>query len=331
MVTKEQSSLGAESQRRLAASAVETFALPSNDDQLFLPLTELIDRTGTPFSELGRALHANLLGLLSTVSMPYTIAHNSAINRHWQRIRTSERILALLSQAEPNETEEAFRLRREHEALAAARPKMQEFVDSEFGKAALIEDTLEYLDTLRSDESLSVAAREIILQGAVLCWGAFEVLARDCFTAYINSNPDRSLILLADPVAKRRFESPKISLETLAANKFDLSGRMGTLLARQQDLSDVYSVKAIYQALFSENDKLGAALDDPDLRLLSLRRNLIVHQRGVIDEIYATAANSPQHVGERLKVTPTELLSHLNTTLNVSVGLLSAVSAAQSS
>jgi hypothetical protein len=104
---------------------------------------------------------------------------------------------------------------------------------------------------------------------------------------------------------------------------------MGTLLAQQQDLSDVYSVKSVYQALFPDDKRLSDALSDSDLRLLSLRRNLIVHQCGVIDEIYAASANCCQHIGERLKLSPDGLEAHLCTTMKVASGILDAVSAAK--
>jgi len=131
--------------------------------------------------------------------------------------------------------------------------------------------------------------------------------------------------LLDDPAAKRRFELSKVSLETLAAHNFDLSARMGTLLAEQQDLSDAYSIKAVFQALFPTNDELRDALNDPDLRLVSLKRNLIVHRRGIIDEKYATSTKCCQQVGQRLRVTPFELEDHIGTTIRVATDILHAV------
>jgi hypothetical protein len=95
-------------------------------------------------------------------------------------------------------------------------------------------DTLGFLENLRSEEPVIGAANELILQGVVLCWGAFEVFARDCFIAHLNAKPDRTLVLLADSVAKRRFELSKVSVEILATQSFNLSQRMGTLLANSK-------------------------------------------------------------------------------------------------
>ncbi len=313
--------------RALAQRVTSSFAIPPNEDQLFAPLTEVMANVGQPFGESGRVLKANISGLISAVSMPYTLANRSSVDRHWQRIYSAARIRSLKLYAAPGERPEDLDLRREREAQARAQPEMDSFLRSAEGRDAVISDTLGFLERLYADEPLAGAANELILQGVVLCWGAFEVLARDCFTEHLNVNPNRALTLLEDQVAKRRFELSKISLETLAAHNFDLSARMGTLLAQQQDLSDIYSIKAVYQALFAGNADLRDALNDSDLRLLSLRRNLIIHRRGIIDVTYAAASNCSQRIGERLRLTPDELETHVGTIIKAASSILEAVSA----
>ena len=324
---KEEESSAAQALRNLAERAMLTFAIPPDEKQLFSPLAEAIARVSKPFDEIGTALRANIAGLISTVSVPYTLANKSATDLHWQRIHIAERIRSRGLDAGPNETQDELELRRHQEAQARAESKMDSFVCSSEGNEALIRDTLVFLESLRTDGAVIAAANDLILQGVVLCWGAFEVFARDCFIAHLNARPSRSLALLGDPVAKRRFELSKVSLETLATHNFNLSERMGTLLAQQQDLSDVYSVKSVYQALFPDERRLSDTLTDSDLRLLSLRRNLIVHQCGVIDETYAAAANCCQQVGDRLKLSPDNLEVHLDTTVKVATSILDAVSA----
>ncbi len=312
--------------RALARSVLSIFMVPPDEDRLFSPLDAIIVRSSKAFAEICLTLRSNLTGLLSTISMPYAMADRSAHGRHWQRIRTAASIRSLMLDAEPGESKEALDLRREWEALARARPEMESFLRSTEGRDAIARDTLQFLEGVRTDGALVEAAHELVLQGVVLCWGAFEVFARDCFISYLNANPGCSLALLADPVAKRRFELSKVSLETLAEHKFDLSGRMGTFLARQQDLSDVYSVKSVYHALFPNSTKLSDVLGDPDLRVLSLRRNLIVHQRGIVDEIYAAETNCTQGLRERLKVSPKDIEIHLKTVVNAAVSILDSIS-----
>jgi hypothetical protein len=310
----------------LARSVRSSFA---GESDLFSALDALIARLNKPFDEIGKSLRANISGLLATISVPYTLAQTSMMGRHFQRFHMAARIrlLEVKYPGDPPEAPDAGRdAEREHEALAKANAHMDRFANSDEGRGLLIRDTLGFLEGLRANASIGVAANEMLLQGAVLCWGAFEVLGRDCFVERLNSNPSLALRLLADPVAKRRFELSKISLETFAAHGFDLSGRMGTLLAQQQDLSDIYSIKSVYHALFPDRDSLRDSLSDPDLRSLSLRRNLIVHRRGIIDETYASSMKISRCVGDRLALCPDDLEVHLNTVLRSAVSILEAVS-----
>jgi hypothetical protein len=326
--TAEQKPSAPEALGSLAQRMRLTFSVPPNEEQLFSPLTEAIARVSKPFGEIGTALRANIAGLISTVSMPFTLAYRSATDGHWQRLHTAARIRSLKLNVGSNETEQELESRRQREALTRVKSEMASFLDSPEGRDALIRHTLGFLENLCSNEAVIGAANELILQGVVLCWGAFEVFVRDCFIAHLNAKPIRTLALLGDSVAKRRFEFSKVSLETLATHNFNLSDRMGTLLAQQQDLSDVFSVKSVYQALFPDDRKLSDALNDTDLRLLSLRRNLIVHHCGVIDEIYAAAANCSERVGDRLKLSPDNLEVHLGTVMKVATSMLDAVSVA---
>ena len=308
----------------LARRVTSVFFIERGGDEFAGPLTELTSRITEPFCEIGKNLRANLDGLLSVVSMPFQLANRSSVGHHWQRIHNSKRILSLITQAEENETKEALESRREKEALASAQREMDQFVHSAEGQDFITRDTLHFLATLSSDASMATAAEELTLQGLVLCRGALEVLCRDCFIAHLNLNPDRVLALVDDPVSKRRFELSKISLETLSAHDFDLSGSMGTILAAQQDLSDVYSIKVVFQALFPSNDALRDALNDTDLRILSLRRNLIVHRRGIIDPAYATATKCPRLIGQRIKLEPNDLKVHLTTAMRTATVILEA-------
>src|SRR5258708_8663966 len=109
-----------EALRRLVQRTTLTFAIPPDEEQLCLPLTAAIARVGKPFTEIGAALRANIAGLISTVSVPYTLAYRSATDRHWQRIYSAARIRSLKLDAGPNETQEELELRREREALTRA-------------------------------------------------------------------------------------------------------------------------------------------------------------------------------------------------------------------
>jgi hypothetical protein len=113
------------------------FAVPADAEQLFGPFTEAIAKVGEPFNGAGKALRANIDGLLSTITIPYRLAFTSAFDRQWQRIRMAEGIRSLKLDAERGETLESLESRRDQEALAQARPKMDRFVHSDEGQDVL--------------------------------------------------------------------------------------------------------------------------------------------------------------------------------------------------
>src|SRR5207248_5961484 len=114
-----------------------------------------IGRASKPFTDSGTALRANIEGLISTISVPYTLATKSASDRHWQAIHSAERIRSLMLDAGANE--------RERQALTSAKSRMQSFVRSPEGRDALMRDTLNFLESLRSDEAVLRAAKALIL------------------------------------------------------------------------------------------------------------------------------------------------------------------------
>lgn len=90
--------------RALARLVMSTFFIPLDEDQLFSPLTGVIARVIEPYVGIGQAFRTNLAGLLSTISMPYTLANASAMDRNWQRIHLAARIRSLGLEAAPHET-----------------------------------------------------------------------------------------------------------------------------------------------------------------------------------------------------------------------------------
>ena len=230
-------------------------------------------------------------------------------------------------EAEGEETEAELDERRDRIARSQADATMRDFLGSKKGQESVIADTCLFLLRAVERDTLAAAAGELLLQGVVLAWGAFEVLARDCFVHFLNAKPDAVQRLLIDPSAKKRLDLGKVPLETLAAHGFDLSAKMGSLLAEQQDLSDIRSVKAVYGALFPNSPALRDALNSASLRLLSLRRNLVVHRRGIIDDTYRRGADEGAALGSRLVVSPQTLERHLSACLAAGRELLLMVSA----
>lgn len=312
--------------KALVRRATASFLVPPEEKKLFANFDESIHVLRPTVQKIAEAFRANILGLLTTVSFPYRLAHSATVDRHYQRIVSAERIRSLMLEQKPGESDTDLDARREAVARKHAKEKMEEFVSSSEGANTIIHDSLSFLERSKGDAELSASANELILQGVVLCWGAFEVLVRDAFVALLNHEPHLVENLVNDPVAKRRFDLAKIPLETLSQHDFDLSGKMGDILGQQQDLSDIQSVKAVYGAIFPKDATLRDALSSEVLRVLSQRRNLIVHRRGLIDDAYFKAVAGNQEVGERLRILPDELEKSINCSMVAASAILAAVS-----
>ncbi len=81
------------------------------------------------------------------------------------------------------------------------------------------------------------------------------MLARDLFVALLNAEPDLRKLLAQSPETKRRFELKAISLDLSFLHGYDLSSKMGILLADVHDLSDLASIKGVFNVLFAGNGR----------------------------------------------------------------------------
>jgi hypothetical protein len=150
------------------------------------------------------------------------------------------------------------------------------------------------------------ASRELLNQGLVLTWSSFELLVGDVLCATMNAVPGVVGRVLSDPSAKRYLNSDKISMELLSEYDFDLSSAMGTVLLRDLNLSSIRKMKVISSAFFNSVD-LRSAFESHALYLLSERRHLMVHRRGIVDAKYIRAVGDGRTEGERLQVGKEEL------------------------
>jgi hypothetical protein len=301
------------------------FLVPLNMDDFLSDLDGTVAQLRPPYDEPGRAFGHNLTGVVSTVTLPFALAASSVRDRHTQRFYTAERIRARSIEAEEGESESSLEERRKRHAQDIARERVEEFVRSEDGKELLGRDISEFLIHAVTAGGLADAAAELIVQGAVLAWGALEVLARDVFITYLNENPQATTRLLTEPSTRKRFEWPKIPMDLLAEYKFDLSESMGSLLSQQQDMSDLGTIKAVYAVIFPPHEPLLENLNKRDLWILSQQRHLIVHRRGVIDKRYLENTGSMQEIGTRLTIEPATLERYLKVVRDTGRTLVEAI------
>jgi hypothetical protein len=241
---------------KLAYAFYETGFSFAPEKDFALPMVE------GKYGHIAKTFEHNLRGVLATVSIPATFAIASAHRSHWQRIYISERIR---SSSPTDELEGKNDDEREQIALEKARIRMNHFVGSAEGRQSIAEDACHQLVDALEEAELKAASQELLRQGLVLLWGAFEVLSRDLFITYLNSNPNKVSVLSTHPDTRTKFELKALKIDVIAEYGFNLSPHMGDILESSNDLSDLATIKSIYKVLFPLDSVLRDALDNYNL------------------------------------------------------------------
>ncbi len=297
--------------------------VPRPPEEVTRAVSELLERLDSSTKPIALAFLENIQSALSVLTMPFNYSWSTVHNLHRQRLFLAERIRSGGIEAEEGEGEAQLEMRRTETAIRIAAERLRDFTESEEGLEVLPGEICWHL--LRSTENpeLLAAAQELTRQGVVLIWSAFEVLARDLFTAILNQRPG-AINLLINSAARRRFLATKFELETLAAYDFDLSKSLGTILSQYESLNDLPGIKDVYLALFPGHPTLVASLSDPSLWPLFQRRNLIVHRRGIVDGQYRDKTGDDKPIGERLLVVPREVDCYVDSVVAAGTEMLGA-------
>lgn len=125
----------------LAKRATASFLVPPEGKKLLANFDESIHVLQPTVKKVAEAFRANILGLLTTVSFPYRLAHSASLDRHYQRIASAERIRALMLEQRPDESKADLDVRREAVAREHANERMGEFFSSPEGTNAIIHDS----------------------------------------------------------------------------------------------------------------------------------------------------------------------------------------------
>ena len=273
------------------------------------------------YRTVGTAFRHSIASALSTVAMPFALASASVEQSHFQRIHMAESIRARSINENALLADEDIETVRRREAHTKAHSRMREFVESGEGRNILIVDTCGFL-LASLKHGLEAAAHELLQQGLVLLWSAFEVLCRDTFETLINGEPTKVQALISNPSTRKRFEAERLPLDTLVQHGFDPVSPIGSVLVRQQDFSDLLTVKAVYGVLYPGGTELTQALAHRELWTLYQRRHLVVHRRGAIDQVYLDATGENHSLGSRLIVTPKAFEASLTAVVSAGAALV---------
>lgn len=284
---------------------------------------ELLNAVTPGFRSIALAFQRNLTGAASIASFPFHMTHTAVAAQRFQAHHTAERIL--LGVGEDLWQDGAMPDWAEQEASRRAHLKMDEEMRDNSAQELLVTEVLSRLGGLLDDANMKVACNEILRQACVLTWGSFEVFVRDFFVTLMNDQPQLAMTLQRDEATRTMFRLKAIPLDMLAEYGFDVSGKVGELLIRQDDIASMPRIKSTFRVLFPNKEELHAALASRDLWLLSQRRHLLVHNRGIIDEAYKQRTGEDLCVGSDLVIVPHDLRRYMRASCKAVMCLLDAV------
>jgi len=128
---------------------------------------------------------------------------------------------------------------------------------------------------------------------------------------------------MQDPAVRQRIQT-RFTIEELAVAGFNVASSLGSILASQQDFSDIRTIKALLLPILNSDADCSSALAERELWVLNQQRHLILHRRGVIDTRYVDATGDPRTIGTRLGVSPAELEIRLAAMVAAAKSLLAA-------
>jgi hypothetical protein len=308
----------------VAQKANALFVIPGGIERILKPVSTASARLSSPYREIADAFETNIRSVIVTAGLPYMFALESSHRRRYQLLQCAAELEAVLAGSSAEASTADGQGNQPCDAQADAAKRLSALSDTPTGRASLNQEACSVLLNVADSDNVREAASQLVLQAATLTWGAFEVAARDVVRAYLNLRPDAYTRLMSDPEVKKRFELTKISMQHVANLGFDLSSKLGELLAEQNDLTDLGTIKVTLSALFPHDARLRTALNERALWVLFQQRHLIVHRRGVVDRRYLEATGDTRSVGASVVLTPRELNRHVEVVVDAASSLLEA-------
>ena len=291
------------------------FLIP--DEDAFAALTASVTAAPKYLEQIGLAFSQNIAAASRVASIPYIMASASEMQQRFYSTLTAERIRI------PNFTAGQIGDDSEEEKAAQinAKQKFKTFLETESGTKAIISGVLDRLDASLNDDAFKKAAHDLLSEALVNIWGCFEVFVSDTTIDIVNHNP-KFAIDLADDASTKRYLQP-VSLESLSKSQFDASGSMGDIIFGDH-IDKFATIKAVLSVLFPDDSSLREQFSNTDLWVLSQRRHLIVHKRGVVDEEYLEKTPDRVPLFSRLNVDSFIIDKSLSVVCKAAIALIDA-------
>jgi hypothetical protein len=172
-------------------------------------------------------------------------------------------------------------------------------------------------------------------------WTAFETMCDDLWEAAVNSHPDHLANLSGSPKRfksldqtmrerSRQAESKTVLLDQIAANRFDLRDKMGTILRERFAFNRLSGIREAYACAFNKDfAAIDSALGDQSIDTLHYLRNSIVHDASIATDDYVKMAKvlklPPAAKGEPLIFEGEAVIALISPVIECSKRLLLAV------
>ncbi len=270
---------------------------------------------------VGEAFMSGVAGAVSTLCVPVTLAMASAQEWRFRQLHIAELIR---SGASPD-ADESDGTRQA--ALAAACERMAEEAKSDKGINQMADSACLFLLQAEKEAAFREAAAELLRQGTVLLWAAFEEFSRDLITTHLDASPQKAVDLLISQEGRRLFGIRALEFEALKQFGFDLSNCMGRVVTSFHDLSSLPAIKTVAGVVFPDYEAVRHALSSKDLWMLGQRRHLMVHNRGVVDQRYLDATGDYLPLGERITISPADVENYAVVIQDAADAMLQAASA----
>lgn len=273
-------------------------------------------------AELADHLQSTILA----ASTPFLLIRQAVVARRFQAIHSAERIRAINPQdVIENGPYQGLSVEANNQALQTAQAKLAAELADENGQKAIYGQIRSELLQGLDDAEAALAAQELLNQGAVGAWTAFEVFAKSVAKSVVNSQPTKGLALIKSDSTKAYFGGKgAIPAEILEEHQFDLTNSMGDAIFRSTKLESLSVIRAVFEILFPNSSEISHALKNKQLWMLNQRRHLIVHKRGIIDRHYLENTEDNFSPGERLRIQGDTLHNYLNMVRDLALTIANA-------
>lgn len=157
-------------------------------------------------------------------------------------------------------------------------------------------------------ETVDAVAQDLRYQTVISLWSCIETLLKDHLTSIFNDYPFLIQRINVDEKLKKQLALDRIDLEVLIEHEFNLSSALGNLIFKNTNNGKFSNVRLLLDSIYKKTN-LSSYLSSGAIYQLNLKRNLIVHNRGMCDQEYKVRSGTSLDIGQKIDITPGEIIN----------------------